>query len=376
MPPLPTLNAEQFDPVAASCGGLEVVEGIPAGWDGLTAGAPVTLSSRWIELAAARIPGGYRTFLTSHGDEVSVAFGGGVLSQPTGHPRFDPYEVLSGRAVSAGIAQAGPHPWQGLDPSEVFPCCLLMFPNYETAPAGAGRQDPAALRAFLRSLAEWCQSEGIRSIAALFLRPEPAAVHEALEQAGFGLVPMIDRAELAVTWADFDGYLAALPKKRRAVVRGELRALTARDVQIIERPLRADEPELARLRSNLIEKYGGPPDVERESRGLDTLRRCFSEDDLRVFEAVRDGKSLSFGLFVRDGSHWTGLMTGSDYSHPDSALTYFATFFYQPAAVAPEYGIDRISYGIGSLEAKRLRGCTLRTLYAAHRVLRPRSPDV
>jgi hypothetical protein len=160
------------------------------------------------------------------------------------------------------------------------------------------------------------------------------------------------------------------------VVRGELRALAARGVRIVERPLRDEELELARLRGNLIGKYGGPPDLDREARGLAALRAAFGDDDLRVFEAGRAGKTLCFGLFVRDGSHWTGLMTGSDYADPDSSLTYFATFFYQPAAAAPGHGIDRISYGIGSLEAKRLRGCTLRPLYAAYRVLSPGSPDV
>lgn len=348
---------------------LTVVEGIPEGWERSLAGAPITASSPWIELAAARIPGGYRTFMLPDRGAVKIAFGGGIMTSATGHPRFDPYEVLSGRSAHHDIAQAGPHPWRDRAAEDVFPCCLLMLPNYETAPVGTARSDPRAHREFLRSLEAWCEAEGVRSIAALFLRPEPEEAHEALAEAGFQIVPMADRAELAVEWPDFDGYLAWLPKRRRASVRGELRALAERGVEIVERPLREEEPELVRLRGKLIEKYGGHPDAEREARGFAALHTAFGTENLSVFEAVLDGVTLGFALFVRDGTHWTGLMTGTDYADPQSALTYFATFFYRPAAAAPGHGIDRVSYGIGSLKAKRLRGCTPRTLYAACRIL-------
>jgi uncharacterized protein len=353
----------------AGDGELTVVRGIPDGWDAALAGTPVTLRRRWIELAEGRIPGGYHTFLmTGDGGGVRVAIGGGIIESPTGHPRFDPHEVLSGRSAHLDVAKAGPHPWRGLPAGQLFPCCLLMFPNYETAAAGSGRHDPAALHRYLRQLMDWCGDRGVRSIAALFLHHHPRMA-DALREVGFEIVPMVERAELAVSWPDFDGYLARLSRKRRAVVRGELRKLAARGIELTERPLRADEPELVRLRGNLIEKYGGHPDPDREGKTLETLRTAFGSGDVTVFEARLADKLLTFGLFIRDDSHWTGLMTGSDYADPDSSLTYFATFFYRPAAVAAELGIEQISYGIGSLQAKCLRGCTLRPLYAACRTL-------
>lgn len=348
---------------------LTVIDGIPDGWERALDGAPITASSAWIDLAAARIPGGYRTFMLADLEAVAVAFGGGVMANPTGHPRFDPYEVLSGRSAHLDIAQAGPHPWRGREATDLYPCCLLMLPNYETAPVGTQRADKQALHSYIRSLEAWCEKEGIRSIAALFLRPEPEQLREVLSETGFEVIPMTERAELTIDWLDFDGYLAWLPKRRRAAVRAELKALAERGIDIVERPLRDDEPELVRLRGKLIEKYGGQPDAEREAQGFAALHTAFGTENLLVFEAVRAGETLGFGLFVKDDTHWTGLMTGTDYADPQSDLTYFATFFYQPAAAAPRHGIRQISYGIGSLKAKRLRGCTLRTLYAACRIL-------
>jgi hypothetical protein len=39
--------------------------------------------------------------------------------------------------------------------------------------------------------------------------------------------------------------------------------------------------------------------------------------------------------------------------------------FYLPAMLAPARGVTQIDYGLGSWEAKRLRGCELTPLYAS-----------
>src|SRR5262249_23167544 len=160
------------------------------------------------------------------------------------------------------------------------------------------------LRGYLDDLIGWCAENDVRSIAALYLHPDPPELADALLDAGFEILPMVDRAELAVTWTGFDGYLASLPEQRRAAVRGQLRALADRGVIIGERLLQDDEPELIRLRGNLVEKYGGSADAGREAGILDVMRGTFG-DDLTVFEARRDGRMLCFGLFIRDEWHWT-----------------------------------------------------------------------
>jgi hypothetical protein len=39
--------------------------------------------------------------------------------------------------------------------------------------------------------------------------------------------------------------------------------------------------------------------------------------------------------------------------------------FYRPAALAPQRGITTIAYGLGTIRAKKLRGCTVNSLSAA-----------
>lgn len=347
-------------------GAFSVRTGVADDWDAhLGAGAPATLSRRWITLAEGRIPGGARTLELSGDAGPSVSLVGGPVDGPTGHVRFDPFRVLSGGSADDGVAEDGPHPWKGLVADEVFPCCLLMFPNYETAPAGPDARDPAAVLAYVDALVAWCRENGMRSIAGLFLRPDFPEFLDALRLRGFDVVPMVDRCDMDVTWQDFDGYVAGLPRKRRFAVRRELRDIALRGVEISERGVREEEPELVRLRAQIVTKYGGAPDAEREAGSLRHLREHFGPENVTVVEARQNGALLSFSILVRDGAQWTILMSGTDYDHPDASFTYFATMFYRPAELAPRLGITSMAYGLGTLQAKKLRGCTVNTLSAA-----------
>jgi hypothetical protein len=352
-------------PAAARAASIKVRQGLAADWDDHLDQAPATLRRRWITLAEGRIPGGLHTFAVDGDLAGSVTVVGGIVDAPTGHVRFDPFRVLSGGSVAEGVIAEGPHPWRDRTADEVFPTCLLMFPNYETAPVGPGARDPRALQLFVEGLIAWCRENGVRSISALFLRPDYPEFLAALRAAGFAVVPMVDRCDMAVTWKDFDGYVAGLPRKRRFAVRRELRDIAAQDVVISERTLRAEEPELVRLRHQIVTKYGGTPDPEREAGSLRHLRDHFGEENVLVIEARGDGALLTFSIFIRDGDHWTVLMSGTDYERPESRFTYFATMFYRPAALAPQRGITTIAYGLGTIRAKKLRGCTVNSLSAA-----------
>jgi hypothetical protein len=343
--------------------------GLPEDWDVQTAGVPASLTSRWTRLAEGRIAGGLRTFGLYEGDRLSVAFCGGVLDAPGDHPRFDPHMVLSGAAAGMDIALApdGPHPWKDADPSRFFPCCLVMFPNYETAPAGPGARDPIAAGAFVAELSRWCAEQGIRSIAYLYLRSDYTEYCDVLRANGYELIPMIDRCDMRVTWSDFDGYLGTLTRNRRTSVRRERREIRSRGIVVTERRIADDESEIVRLRCKLLEKYGNTPDPEREAYSLRYLRDHFGAGDLLVIEARRGERLLGFSLFICDGDFWTVLMNGTDYDDPDASFTYFETMFYRPAELAPAAGVHTIGYGIGTIAAKRSRGCTTRTLYAAVR---------
>lgn len=354
---------------ALGTAGLLVRTDIPESWDSWVGRAPVTLRRRWISLAEGRIPGGVRTFGLPGPQGEQVALVGGVLEAPTGHVRFDPQRVLSGGSAADGVAADGPHPWKGRSADELFPTCLLMGPNYESAPVGPGARDPRLLREYLDALLHWCRDQGMRSVSALFLRPDHPEFLDVLRSAGFDVVPMVDRSDMEVTWDDLDGYIAGLRRNQRFTVRRELREIAARGIEIGERPIGDEEPELLPLRAQLMTKYGAVPDAQREAASFRHLREHFGPQNVWIVEARQRGALLSFTMLVRDGDQWTALMSGTDYEHPDASFTYFATMFYRPAELAPQQGITTISYGLGTLQAKRLRGCTVSTLLAAGLVL-------
>jgi hypothetical protein len=345
---------------------LQEYRGLPADWEDLVAGCPVSATRRWINLNLGRLGDGYRTFALHDGSRPVVAVGGTILDQPLASPRVDPYHILSGRSAELGLIPDGPHPWRGLRADEVLPTALFMYPNYEMFPVGQGAESPEVLRLFLHELRGWGRRNHLASISFLYLPSWCRPFIDVLKGEGIQIVPLTNLCILPITWQDFPGYLQALPRKRRFVVRAEMRRITEENVILAEESLGGVLADgLLELRGNVIAKYGGHPSVKADLGMLDRIRTLFTADEIFVSTARHDGKLLGFMLFLQDGDHWTAFFNGMDYDDPHSRYIYFATAFYHPVGVAPQRGIRNISYGLGSWEAKRLRGCNLVPLAAA-----------
>jgi uncharacterized protein len=348
---------------------LTISAGIASGWDGLMAETPlpvpVTGTERWLRFAPNRLPGDQVTIVLGQAGCARVAIYGTVMTGPSPNDRIDPYSIFSGASSHQGLAVQGPFPWNALRPPQVYPCLLLMLPHYESFPVGPGAVDPQTCDALVQAVLDWAVGQGIRSIAYEYLTPESDALVAALRRAGWPVVELAGRCDMAVTWSDFDGYLMRLSQHRRVEVRRELRLLAERGVQVVARGLADSEPELIGLRCQLVAKYGGRPDPEKEAGVLRRIRSIFPPDDVTAIIAESDGEALGCGVFVQDGDTWMPILTGGDYTSPGHRLTYFSTIFYTPAEMAPGLGIKRIPYGLGSWEAKRLRGCSVNPLFGA-----------
>ena len=346
---------------------LDIVPGLPESWDEQAGPSLATATERWIRLGEHRLGAPLVTaVLTAPAGGHDVMMTGAVLAEPGTNPRMDPYLILSGQSTGDGLLADGPHPWRKVPAASVFPSLLLMFPNYETAPVGRRSRDPAALAAFLRGLRTCAQARDIHSISLLYLSHERPEFEAALQEAGWAVQTMTHRCDLAVTWHEFDGYLATFSSKRRVAVRRELRALSDAGVHLSEDNLQACDPQdMVALRLQLMNRYGGPADAERELRLLTQLATTFPSGAVTVVRARLGDRLLGFTLLVQSGERWTALMTASDYTHPASRLCYFATCYYLPASSAPSRGVRTIAYGMGSWEAKRLRGCQLAPVLVA-----------
>jgi uncharacterized protein len=344
-----------------------VVPGVPADWDSFAGDGPAAARARWIGFGQSWYPGPYHTFALRDRDGAClVAMGGTVLSSPAAVPRRDPYHMLTGRTAYLGLFADGRHPWPAdLDPAAVHPCLVLMYPNYATFPAGRLAADPAGLRRFVAELVAWARAERIASIALVYLTPRAEPLLAELAEAGFTTLPMGERCDMPVLWSDFDGYLRALPKKYRDEVKREINRMDERGLVRSFRPLAADEPELLDLRCRLIAKYDGSVNPADQAAIFDMIREHVKPEDITVFTVTAEDRLLSFSLFIQDGPEWTVMLTGSAYDDPDAGYGYFSAMFYQPIEQAPARGVRLLSYGYGTLDAKRRRGCQLSRYHAA-----------
>ncbi|WP_447006270.1 GNAT family N-acetyltransferase [Saccharothrix isguenensis] len=348
-------------------GALTITDGVPEDWDEHAGSWPAAGRARWIGFGQSWFPGRYLTFALRGPDGTCrVAMGGAVLPAPAAVPRRDPWHILTGRTADLGLFTADEHPWPSdLDPDEVYPCLVLMYPYYATFPVGSEATDPDGLAEYADALVEWAKAEGVRSVAVLYLTPPADPLVAALAGAGFKTAAMGERCDMPVTWSDFDGYLRSLRKKYRDEVKREINRMEERSLTTAVRALEADEPELLDLRCRLIEKYDGSVNRADQAAIFDMIRRYVVPEDITVF-TVSDGDDLiSFSLFIQDGPEWTVMLTGTAYGKPNADYGYFSCMFYQPAAMAPAKGITQVSYGYGTLDAKRRRGCLLYPYQAA-----------
>ncbi|PRY38868.1 GNAT family N-acetyltransferase [Umezawaea tangerina] len=346
---------------------LLVTPGLPDDWDAVAGDGPAAGRGRWVRFGQSWYPGPYSTFALRDEDGTClVAMGGTVLPEPAAVPRRDAYHILTGRTAHLGLFTEDEHPWPtDLDPAEVHPCLVLMYPNYATYQAGPGAEDPEVLRRFVAELVAWAKTGGIASIALLYLTPRARPLVDELAKAGFGVHRKGERCDMAVTWTDFGGYLRTLPKKYRDEAKREINRMDERGLVRAHRPMAADEPELLDLRCRLIEKYDGKVDRADQAAIFDGIREHVAPEDITVFTVSDGDKLLSFSLFIQDGPEWTVMLIGSDYSEPDASYGYFSCMFYQPIELAPARGVELLAYGYGTLDAKRRRGCQLSPYYTA-----------
>lgn len=155
----------------------------------------------------------------------------------------------------------------------------------------------------------------------------------------------------------WDGYLAALPKKKRWIARDETKqireaGLTSELRLLGELPI----PVLARLESDLYAKYGLDVPAEQCERGLHITADLYGA--CAMASVVCDGEHfVGFVVLIRSEGRWFAKQVGFDYQRQGRLPVYFETLFYGPARAGQEHGVTTVHYGLGSVKAKASRGC-------------------
>ncbi len=327
----------------------------PSWWPHLGAAQPLFSDPRWLELfAESRGDSGTWWFAAGRGTEAEVGLRGTVVGAGT-RKSMNPYRWLFDRT---GYHDREPFDAASApDRSAWFPALLCSYPGLDTYPVGAG-DEPEPVRLLLSGIAGWAASRGIATVVVGFVHPEHTAVAVAAAAAGYIAVPVATRANLLVP-AD-GGVFASYSTRQRNNVRRLRARLAAGGVAVAERSDPTEHLDtLVELRCAHARQHGKEPDPAEERAWLGPLLHRIG-DRVTVFGATRHttGELRGFSLFVDDGRWWNAFAVARRDPVADRDV-YFELMFHTPAEWAAARGIAEISFGFGTGEAKRRRGCAL-----------------
>jgi hypothetical protein len=347
-------------------------DGAPPWWAGLAAatpGATVFSDPRWLEL-----------FAGSRGEPPAWWFAAQRQDRPV--------VGLRGTVVQAGTRTSmNPYRWlfedtpyrdeRAFDPTAAperaswFPALLCSYPGLDSYPVGAG-DDPELVGSLLDGVAGWAAGRGIATVVLGFAQPERAGLAAGATAAGYTPLPVAVRATLPVSAEDpFPGYSA----QQRYNVRRLRRRLADRGVRVEELPEPLAELDtLVELRCAHARQHGKQADPAEERSWLGPLLRLFPER-VTVYGAFTGAELRGFALFVDDGRLWNAFAVAR--TDPDADRdAYFELMYHTPTERAAGRGVTELSFGYGTAEAKRRRGCTLTPVPAWYRATSAADPAV
>ncbi len=268
------------------------------------------------------------------------------LSQPL-DPSLDPGGLFTG-----GHARVGSRPCSAGGAGGYANHLLLR-------PALAEGERLAAVRAMFAAARELATGAGCTAILVPDLDPAQAEwLAEIAREAT--AVATREKAILPVEWDDFSGYLAALPRKRRWQVRQERRAMAESGIEVREESLEDVAIDLAPLLAQTQRRHGEVGDPDGAQFYL-TMLAMTPGAETRALVGYSAGAPVAFSVVLRRGGMWAVRAFGRDYAVPDHS-EYFNLTYYEPIARAAVAGGEAIDFGVGSLPAKRFRGCRLQPL--------------
>ncbi|WP_208877386.1 GNAT family N-acetyltransferase [Streptomyces armeniacus] len=176
-----------------------------------------------------------------------------------------------------------------------------------------------------------------------------------------------DDATIPLPGHGFDDYVASLPAKRRAGVRSERRAFAESGLDLRIQPLGDCYQDAGSLLAGHQKSHGHA----RDSTGVMTelLKRQAEAmgDTARVAAAYDQDRMIGFCLSYHYGATTWIRAVAADKEHP-APYAYFNLAYYLPIEDAYAHKTTALHAGMKSIEAKRLRGAEVSSLYALHDV--------
>jgi predicted N-acyltransferase len=162
--------------------------------------------------------------------------------------------------------------------------------------------------------------------------------------------------------AGFEGFLDRFPRARRKNVRHEVRAFAAAGATVTTCRLGDVLPRVAALMGAHQRKYGDLVTDAQMARYL-RLQEAYLGETSTVFVEERDGDILGFTLYYAHGGTLYSRAGGFD-PRRAAPYAYFNVSVYAPIRHAIERGLTTLDLGLGSYQAKRLRGADVTPLWS------------
>jgi predicted N-acyltransferase len=340
----------------------------PSVWARIAANKSVYVGYPWL-LACEAIPDYRPRYLLAEGADGRIL---GALptyfSEQGGTRRYNPFDVFVGPALGEAVERSAWHPILLGGASAGFVNEVLIDPALER------RDKESVLAALLKAFADLADKLGARSSALMYLTPQAVSeVAPLLDSDDAEVLTVGADTRIDVQWQSFDDYLSWLSSKRRYTIRREIAQFESAGYTVTTGRLSDWYEQAGLLLANLQRKYGsGPQDtafwvtyLERQAAELDDvslLFLCHSKGDVVAFSLLYEWEG---GLY--------GRACGFDYDRAGSNAEYFNLAYYLPLRHAISRGFNVLHLGMGSYEAKTLRGARLDPLWSV--VTGPKGDD-
>lgn len=236
-----------------------------------------------------------------------------------------------------------------------FPCLRIAMPMLATSGLIVQNESREELDVLLDAIQTFVKRQRISFYTIDHLAPQHPAWSLAPHQ-GYRQIAMLPETHLDLAWDSYEGYLAALPsKKRREIGRMERHAADEGIVvqQIV--PSTENSSVLDQLVDNLLNRYG---EVKRYTPHLFLKAATVLGDDLTVLGALRDGQLVGCTALLRSGNEVSAKWIGRDYARTAETAVYYAILagcVRQTIAM----GAQRLHFGAAAYETKKQFGVTL-----------------
>jgi len=205
---------------------------------------------------------------------------------------------------------------------------------------------------------------GAASLSFLFVDESDQVVRDMLLENGFAEFKSAIPSRMAVP-TNFEDYLRRFGKRRRWSIQAEYKSLQEAGITYEVLPLtEALIEDILPLEQALNEKYGTLFSATEAARLHHAVAEVLGER-VQVLTAQQGGKIRGFIVLVRQGNTLFGRQAGFDYEFQGQKHLplYFGLAFYATIEHAAQVGATYIEYGVGSEQAKALRGCEQRQQY-------------